>query len=35
MLLGADQVEDCQWNAEKMYNKAKEYKDNNIGKGNW
>ena len=41
MLLGSGQIEDCQFNAEKMYNKAKEQKDNNMmqtlqnGKGSW
>ena len=39
MLLGSNNIEDCQYNAEKMFNKAKDLKDkdNNIqnGKGNW
>jgi hypothetical protein len=41
MLLGSDYVEDCQYNAEKILNRAKEHKDSNMtqtiqnGKGSW
>ena len=41
MLLGSNKIEDCLYNAEKIYNKSKEFKDNNMnqtqqtGKGSW